>query len=170
MADFDKAFAIVLKREGGYTFTDDKDDPGGQTYAGISRRANPQWSGWHLVDRDRSAFVYGIAPETEVELRSHVRSLYQRKYWHPIGGNDLPSQHVANILFSTAVLSGVKTARAMAKIMDGSELGEHLRRPAGLTLMRIARYSRLVDRNPKLGKYFRGWVNRALADFTEFLE
>ena len=36
MADFNIAFEITMGHEGGYSF--DKDDAGGETYRGISRR------------------------------------------------------------------------------------------------------------------------------------
>ena len=48
MANFIKSYEITCKHEGGYSF--DPDDAGGETYKGISRRFNPQWSGWKIID------------------------------------------------------------------------------------------------------------------------
>lgn len=158
MADFQKALDLVLKREGGYQLTDDPDDPGGRTYAGISEKANPDWEGWEQIDA--GARLDGSY------LRNWVRDLYLKKYWNPLELEKTQvDQHCANILFSCAVLSGVGTALLLKRLLYQVE---HPRDAAtGMTLMRIARYSRLVDRNPKLAKYFRGWVNRALDDYAE---
>ena len=48
MADFHKALKRTAKYEGGYV--NDPADAGGETYKGISRRANPKWDGWQLID------------------------------------------------------------------------------------------------------------------------
>ena len=41
MADFNVAFAAVLQLEGGWRLIKHEGDRGGMTWAGISRRANP---------------------------------------------------------------------------------------------------------------------------------
>lgn len=48
MADFKTAYKKIEAAEGGYCF--DPDDAGGETYKGISRRANPNWNGWISID------------------------------------------------------------------------------------------------------------------------
>ena len=45
---FDNAFAHTQTNEGGYA--NNKADLGGETYAGISRKYHPKWSGWAIVD------------------------------------------------------------------------------------------------------------------------
>ena len=49
MSDFDRAYAFTMGSEGEYQ--NDPIDPGGETWCGISRRANPDWPGWSIVDR-----------------------------------------------------------------------------------------------------------------------
>ena len=44
MAYFGDAFKKLSIKEGGYV--NDKDDAGGETYRGISRKYNPTWQGW----------------------------------------------------------------------------------------------------------------------------
>ena len=44
MADFRLAYKKIEAAEGGYV--NDPDDKGGETYKGISRKANPDWNGW----------------------------------------------------------------------------------------------------------------------------
>lgn len=150
MADFDKAFPRIIKHEGGYVETNDPDDPGGRTFAGISERHNPDWEGWELLDEGKKDAASGLA-----------YSFYRKHYWDKLNCSQIPDQRIANIVFSTAVLSGVRTAATLLIFSSSQEA------PAKMTLLRIARYSRLADRNPKLAKFFRGWCNRALADFGE---
>ena len=45
---YKEAIKKTLKYEGGYV--NDKDDRGGETYRGVSRRYHPNWSGWKIVD------------------------------------------------------------------------------------------------------------------------
>lgn len=53
MADFKTAYKKIEAAEGGYCF--DPDDAGGETYKGISRRANPNWNGWISIDAIKKA-------------------------------------------------------------------------------------------------------------------
>lgn len=148
MADFNKAFDDVLRTEGGYQEVNDPDDPGGRTYAGVSYRWHPDWPGWEVLDQGRRE-----------ELPPLVKAFYKRNFWDPIGGDSIPNQADATALYSCAVLSGVSTARRFAEQIGPCEAFSEQ-----LALLRIARYCRLVEKNPKLGKYLRGWVNRALTD------
>lgn len=51
MANFKIALDKVLSREGGYI--NDPDDKGGETYKGISRKYNPDWKGWRIIDNTK---------------------------------------------------------------------------------------------------------------------
>lgn len=48
MAEFAKAYKKLEVAEGGYV--NDPDDAGGETYKGVSRKANPNWIGWIILD------------------------------------------------------------------------------------------------------------------------
>lgn len=58
---------FVRSSEGGYAFV--KNDKGGETYAGITRKNNPTWRGWAIIDKAKplkwNAFVK--AAETAVD-------------------------------------------------------------------------------------------------------
>lgn len=69
MADFLPAFENVVLNEGGYKLTDIKQDRGGQTYAGISRKFHPHWPGWSYIDR-------GQVPPVSL-----VRAFYKEEFW-----------------------------------------------------------------------------------------
>ena len=53
MADFRLAYKKIEAAEGGYV--NDPDDKGGETYKGISRKANPDWDGWISIDQIKKA-------------------------------------------------------------------------------------------------------------------
>lgn len=174
MADFGRVFPIILELEGGYELTRDPKDSGGETYAGISRRANPDWPGWDRIDD---------GDEDSESLRSLVEERYRQRYWMPIRGNEIPSDDVARSMMSVAVLSGPviairlaqtvlqlrpdgvlgpDTMGALAKLEEGSIWAAMF--DARLCMARIARYCEIVRRRPKDRRFLRGWCRRALED------
>lgn len=91
MSDFEKAFSMVMKFEGGYS--NDPNDPGGETKFGISKRAYP-----HL----------DIASLTE----DQAKDIYHLDYWQGISGDFLPYP-INIIIFDAAVNQGKKRAVRM---------------------------------------------------------
>ncbi len=100
MAELSKALSRVLGAEGGYV--DDPDDPGGETYHGISRRYHPGWSGWALLDstRDKESF--------REKLQPLVDEFYRAEFWNHFQGELIRVQAVAEELMDAAVNIGVK--------------------------------------------------------------
>ena len=102
MHNFDKAFAAVVGLEGGYS--NDPNDPGGETKYGISKRAYPNENIKNLtLDR--------------------AKALYKRDYWDEVKGDELP--HRLDIMvFDAAVNQGVVPAikmlqKALGVAQDG---------------------------------------------------
>jgi lysozyme family protein len=108
MADLNCAFQRTMQFEGGYS--QDPDDPGGETYKGISRPNWPQWEGWPIVDRLRTATGFPANLERDAGLQDSVRGFYRRQFWNRLKGDDIPDQTVAEELFDAAVNVGHKTA------------------------------------------------------------
>ena len=79
--NFDKAFEFTVGLEGGYS--DDKNDPGGETRYGISKRYNP--------DVDIKNLTLAQAKE-----------IYLARYWIPAGCDAYPYPYDV-ILFDSAV-------------------------------------------------------------------
>ncbi len=107
MTDFEKALARTLEHEGGYgNVTGDR---GGETFCGISRKFNPTWEGWELIDslKGRPGFVDLI--EHDPTLRMMVKVFY-RKIWELLGCDHFDSYEIAEVLFDTAVNSGSQRA------------------------------------------------------------
>ncbi|AMQ65905.1 lysozyme [Stenotrophomonas phage vB_SmaS-DLP_6] len=130
LATFDQAVGMVLKHEGGYV--NDPVDPGGETKYGISKRAYPK------VD------IKGLTVDG-------AKAIYKRDYWDAVGGDSLPA-NVRYAAFDTAVNMGVGVAKRFLK-----ESGGDLDKFIGL---RRARYAAIIQKNPKMAKYQKGWNNR----------
>jgi len=158
MADFEIAIIKTLINEGGAKITDDPNDSGGLTKYGISQRAYPN---------------VNIRALTEAQ----ARAIYKRDYWDKIKGDDIQSQPVAENIFDTAVNMGARTASRLAQLALGITNADGIIGPQTLgvlhqaeaptfiaeyTIVKIARYAGICNRNRSQRKYLLGWVNRTL--------
>ena len=109
MAKFEIAFRRTKRFEGGYV--NDPQDAGGETYNGISRRANPTWAGWRVVDemKRKPNFPKNLRERKSI-LDDLEFSLYKTNYWDPVWGDKIREQVVANDMYDTAVNMGVGTS------------------------------------------------------------
>ena len=157
---FDKAFELVLRYEGGYV--NDPDDPGGETKYGICKRQYPNLDIKNLTIEQ-------------------AKEIYRRDYWNKIKGDDLPPK-IAIFLLQCAVNMGVRTASkllqraaktflkkeptidgiigpktvsAVKKVPENQLLSE-------LAVQQCRRYVHLCLKNPKLAKFIKGWLRRAI--------
>lgn len=150
MADFYQSINTVLANEGGYT--NDPNDPGGETKYGISKRAYPD------VD---------IANLTVAE----ATAIYLRDFWL-FGG--ISDQSVATKLFDsyvnekhTAIKIAQKVVGAVQDGVYGPATEEMINAcvPANfLVAFRVglvAHYSAIVAANPAEGEFLAGWLRRA---------
>lgn len=105
MAKFDEAYQRTLKFEGGWV--NDDADSGKETYKGISRAANPNWSGWKIVDGYKKKSNFPKNLDSDTKLQSLVKELYKTNYWDKVWGDKITNQKVANDLYDTGVNMGV---------------------------------------------------------------
>ena len=126
--NFNVAMAFIRKWEGGYVW--DKDDPGGETKFGISKRSYP-------------------GEDIKNLSRERAEALYKRDYWDKLDLDKYP-QDKAVVLMNVAVNMGVGKAREFAKSGDYRKAIQSIR----------DHYAAIIAKNPKLGKYRRGWENR----------
>lgn len=158
MADFDRAVAVVLLHEGG--FSNDAADSGGRTKFGISQRSYP--------DLDIAALT-----------REQAIDIYRRDFWERNGYGSIKNQAVATKLFDLAVNMGAKRAHMLAQQalracdlptkVDGV-LGPETRMAISLANPRellvalrseaCGFYRCLVARSPQLAKFENGWLAR----------
>lgn len=109
--NFDEALKAILHHEGGYVHH--KLDPGGMTNLGVTKRVWEEWVG-HEVDEKA---MRALTP-------ADVDTLYRRKYWDKIKGDDLPAG-VDYAVFDAAINSGPGRAAkwlqsAVGAVPDGA--------------------------------------------------
>jgi lysozyme family protein len=115
MANFTTAHAITAQNEGGYA--NNPADKGGETYAGISRNFNPQWSGWAAVDRAKKQTLVAAKIDkilaADRALQREVHHFYETKYWQANRLGELCHQAIADKLYDIGVNMGVDRASRM---------------------------------------------------------
>jgi lysozyme family protein len=157
--NFDACLAKVLEHEGGYVFH--KDDPGGMTNLGVTKRVWEEWVG-HEVDEKT---MRGLTPEI-------VGPMYKAKYWDKVKGDDLPSG-VDYAVFDAAVNSGPGRAAkwlqgCVGVEQDGGIGPKTLAAVAAMNPVELVedyakrRLSFLMDL-PHWGTFGKGWGRRVAA-------
>ena len=121
-------------------WANDKADPGGETKYGISQKAYPDLDIKNLT-------------------REQAMNLYFKDYWLA-AGCDKMLLPMAICVFDTAVNCGVRRAKDW--------LEEYPNTKAYLA-NRINYYARLVQRNPSLQRFYKGWINRVV-DLRKYIE
>ena len=166
---FGKALEFTLRWEGGYA--NHPNDPGGETYRGISRRAHPNWSGWSVVDGMSDLRTNQFISE----LDPLVGDFYKENYWDPVQGDDLPT-FVAKAVFDHAVHSGVRRAsqalqREVGAKVDG-QIGDRTIEATWVHCDRLGAKKLISYRKgwlehlatrPSLASFGRGWSRRIAA-------
>lgn len=115
MAKFNEEFEKLIFVEGGYV--NDPDDAGGETYLGISRKNNPNWVGWEVIDKEKKKGLKNITSRLKQDeaLTNSAKLLYKMNYWDVLELDDIPSQEIAHQLFDTCVNCGKTTAIRIAQ-------------------------------------------------------
>ena len=167
MAQFEQAFELMIKDEGGYVLHNVEGDTGGMTYAGIARNKNPQWQGWALVDKK----------EFGGSLTGMVREFYRTEFWDKMRGNEIENQEVANTVFNFGVNAGMGMAVKLAQLIVGAtpdggigaktieklnQVTDGQRFKESYALTKIARYAEICNKNRTQSKFLLGWINRTL--------
>lgn len=146
---FARAITHLLQVEGGYS--NNPNDPGGETNRGISKRAYPN------VD---------IRALTEQE----AVLLYSRDYWEPLHGDSLPDA-VSFALLDFAVNSGVGEAvralqRALYLAVDGimgtQTIAAATRNPPDTVVALSVERMLLLTGLKEWPGYGRGWTKRVI--------
>ena len=162
MADFEKAFQRLMGDEG-VVLTNDPHDRGKQTFAGISRKFHPNWSGWRDIDNG------GVPP------MNLVREFYRDNFWTPIRAEEIASQRIAEVLFSQFVnmgANGIKLMQTSLGLIADGKVGPKTmaalkQLDEEVVLMRyslanIARYHAIGMKDKTQRRFWAGWIRRAL--------
>ncbi|MCU0817886.1 MAG: glycoside hydrolase family 108 protein [Beijerinckiaceae bacterium] len=165
-ANFERALALVLQHEGGYS--DHPSDPGGATMMGITQATLAAWRG---------------RPVEKAEVRSLTRAeagaIYRAQYWDALAADHLP-HGVDLAAFDYAVNSGpsraARTLQGLVAVtvdgrigpqslaaLDASDAGELIR---ALCAARM----RFLQHLPTFAVFGRGWTRRVTAIEQESLK
>jgi len=187
MADFDAAFNETMSVEG--TYSNDPVDPGGETYKGIARKKHSTWKGWDIVDELKGEPGFPKNLDGTKELQECVKDFYKIVFWDHLYGDAIPSDEIGIELFDTAVNMGIHWASTFLQrtlnvlnrneklypdiIVDGAigpgtieALNTLLETDSPdlvllwLNVLQGARYIEIMEANPSLEKYARGWAKR----------
>lgn len=158
---FRDGLRFVLRWEGG--FVDDPADPGGRTNRGVTQKTYDGWRARQGLPRRDVLHIEG----------QEVEAIYEADYWRTAGCDRLP-ESLGLIAFDTAVNMGVRRSIRIlqtslgcaadgrfgpitAAASAGCDPG-----PTALTYCRVREeiYRSLARRNPTLGKFLKGWLNR----------
>jgi lysozyme family protein len=158
MASFNEAVVKTLAREGGARVTNVAGDKGGTTKYGISQTAYP---------------TLDIARLTEQQ----ACDIYKRDYWDRVQGDNITSQIMAENIFDTAVNMGVRTTSRFIQVMLGIAPADGIIGRASLdiinrqkdsefllqfTLVKVAYYANICNKDKAQSKFLLGWINRTL--------
>ena len=156
--NFDQAFDILLKYEGG--FSDHAADPGGKTRFGITEAVA------------REAGYRGDMRELPLDL---AKRIYKDRYWDAVRAEELP-EAIRYAVFDAAVNSGPRQAilwlqRAVGVKDDGiigpkTLAAVHAADPERLLRRFLSQRLRFMTNLPNWSSFSRGWARR-IADLME---
>jgi len=191
-----KVYLETMKFEGAYS--NDPNDRGGETYCGISRKHNPDWKGWILIDKRRDWIDFPKCLDKNFSIKLEVSSFY-KKYWNQIKGDKISSFEVARELFDTGVNQGAKTAvkylqqslnllnrqeKLYKNIKEDGLIGKktistlnlYLKNDSAsmlvlwMNVFQGMRYVDIIRKDETQEKYARGWAKRISLTKTEIIK
>ncbi len=180
MAQFDPAYAITMRNEGGYA--NNPSDHGGETYKGIAINFWPNWHGWPIVHSIAATHPASLnaALAANADLQQMVQSFYKANFWDTESLDNVNDQQVANQLFDIAVNMGTGTAskflqQAVNALSPGkldvdgqigplSIAAANAADPEDLynaiCQLRRARYEAIIQANPSQQQFANSWFSR----------
>lgn len=187
MANFDEAYLITSKIEGGYS--NDPADPGGETYKGIARNKDPYWEGWVTVDNYKTQPNFPKNMYNDEMLNNNIKSFYRKKYWDINSLDKFAFQPLANEMYDTGVNMGVgkaakflqltlnvlnKNGTIYPDITEDGKVGPNTLQALNTCVSRVGaevvykilnilqgkHYIDIMVKNPTQERYTLGWLSR----------
>ena len=167
-AVFEPAFQRTIAFEG-KTLETVAGDSGGMTYFGISRRNNPTWAGWAIIDS-----LTQQQAEESPNLFQMVRDFYKQNFWDKNLMGKLFSQQLACQLFDAVVnMGGSRPIRAIQNIVGATEDGimglktvmacnfkDETELVMAFIFWRKTCYQHIVENHPADEQFLNGWLSR----------
>lgn len=108
MSEFILAFKRTIKNEGGYS--NNPKDKGGETFKGISRKYNPYWSGWEIIDsykkQDLPKIDFNSELNADLDLNKKVKDFYEINIWDKNNLFLIKDQLISEFIYDFIVNSG----------------------------------------------------------------
>jgi lysozyme family protein len=164
--NFRDCLDLVLKHEGG--FVNHKDDPGGMTNLGVTKKVWEEWIGHPATEKDMRALTPAL-----------VAPMYEMKYWRTSYCEKLP-RGLDLLVFSMAVNAGsgrsVKLLQEAIGVVADGIIG-----PRTMARINEANVETLIDKFSEARRQFyrglktfpvfgRGWLNRTDKERLEALD
>ena len=103
-----------IRIEGGWV--NDPLDPGKETYKGIARAYNPNWSGWQIIDADKNRVDFPVCLKDNAPLHEAVKEHYYSYYWKPMNLDSIEQRAIVTELFDIgAGPNGIHAAGMIAQ-------------------------------------------------------
>jgi lysozyme family protein len=161
VSTFEKALEFVLRWEAGYV--NNPNDPGGATNKGIIQKE---------YDAYRTEKKLSNRSVKEIE-DTEVRDIYENKYWK-MGHCDVMNDKLSLVHFDTIVnvgiTQGAKFLQRCLKVKDDGKIGNGTLKALNASNQdslipiylnqRKSFYQKIVNVNPKLQIFLKGWINR----------
>lgn len=174
MANFIDAYNLTMAAEGGYA--DNPVDPGGETFKGVSRNNNPNWSGWLTIDAIKATNPPDLnaALNADANLLAEIESFYQVNYWNVNQTGSINDQQIANQVFDTSVNCGTGRGAEFLQQAAGVTVDRQVG-PITLAAVNAANaetlynqfiairkqyYINLIAANPSLAQFQNSWFSR----------
>lgn len=187
MADFKPIYDRLKPIEGGYI--NDATDRGGETYKGISRKWNPKWEGWKIVDKLRTEPGFPKNMDNHTGLAQMVEAFYAANHFDIHRLADLNDQNASWEIFDISVNMGATVAaeiaqRAINLMNDNQRLWKDvpvdgkigpgtiaaLNKAKAFPGMLVAtlnifqgwKYVQICEKDRSQEKFFRGWIGQRI--------
>ena len=176
MRDFNKNFKQIMRWEIGSSnngYAHDKDDRGGITVYGITRKGHPDLKIWGSLDKLKLIGEKRKYKPTDIEMMEVIRT-YRKDYYDKMNLDKVIDDRIAHFLFDYAVNSGIsRSAKAVQKIIGvtvdgivGGQTINAINKTHSKSLLTALIKSRtnflksIVTNNPSQKKFLKGWLKR----------
>lgn len=153
--NFNKIISLILELEGGYVF--DKNDPGGETKYGISKKSYPELDIKNLTIDE-------------------AKTIYFNDFWLKIRADEFNGP-LKYLIFDSAINQGrsgaIKILQKTLGAPDSGILDDQLiskaNRRSGVHIQFMAYRIDKYRQSSNVDLYFRGWIKRSLKVFEKSL-
>ncbi len=188
MAEFEVANQKSMNFEGGYV--NDPDDPGAETYKGISRRYHPEVPIWPIIDLQKEKNEGKVFSTPHLDKMIH--DWYKVWHWDFFGLDFIHYQRIANEIYDSGINLGRRTVGRFVQECSNTHFDESRvlkvdGYPGPKTQSNLAKiiamgqdrrdtlykqlnseqghhYTMAANKNPRLKKFVVGWYKRVFEE------